>query len=125
MQGCGDPGDDVFGFHGPVQAKDVDELPGGFGIAVGLSGRSPEGVVGGGEPSGFPGLGQCRGPGQRTRFYPEDFQVVVQLHALPAPGHGPGMGRDQGPAIEDPHLGSAQGHTDFPVDEPHRNGILR
>lgn len=48
-QCSGDPRDDVLGCHRPVQEKNIDQGAGAAGIPVGLAGRGPERLMGGGE----------------------------------------------------------------------------
>ena len=62
----------------PVQEQDLHELPGAGGVAVGLSGRGPERVVGAGERAAGGGLDQGGCAGQGAGLVGQDLQVVIQ-----------------------------------------------
>lgn len=68
LKGGRQAGDDVLVVHVPVQQQDLDQRPGADGVAVGLAGGGPPGVVHGGELSGRAGLLRRGRSGQCSRF---------------------------------------------------------
>jgi hypothetical protein len=64
-----------------VQQQDLDQRAGAGGVAVGLAGRGPPGVVDRGELSRRAGLFQRGRPGQGAGFADQRLEVVVQIEA--------------------------------------------
>ena len=78
----------MLAVHVAVQQQDLDQRAGAGGVAVGLAGRCPPGLVDGGELPGGAGLLQRGRPGQRAGLADQRLQVVVQVEAGAGPaGH--------------------------------------
>jgi hypothetical protein len=122
-QRAGESGDDVLAVHVPVQQQDLDQRPGPGGVAVGLAGGGPPGVVDGSELPRGAGLLQRGRAGQRAGLADQRLEVVVQIQAGAGPAGQPLVPGDLGAPVVDDQVRGVQQDPDPAADQPGRHRV--